>query len=471
MPETANAPQPSRTLAARLGLRHPILQAPMAGVSNPRLAAAVTEAGGLGALGIGANTADEAREAIAELRTRTSGPFALNVFCHRPAIRDSAREAAWIETLAPEFAALSAPAPTALREIYTSFLVDPEQQSLLLEARPPVASFHFGLPDPEYLAALRRAGVFTIASVTSAAEASLAEAAGVDALVAQGVEAGGHRGVFDPDGADPRLGVDALVAALVPATELPVIAAGGIMSGDDIHRVLALGAAAAQLGTAFVASPESSADQDYRTTLRTAGAGATELTTAISGRPARGVTNRLIELGRAAGSARPADYPLAYDAGKQLHAAARALGDGRSYAAHWAGTGVHRARELPAGELVELLARELADAAAEGGAPAAEKLGEHPDVTGRWGSREDRDPHLELAADGALTGSDGCNRLMGRWMRLPNGVAFERVAATRMICPGTDTWLAGLASGKLQDGRLIVFDAAGNRIGELPSLD
>lgn len=487
-------------LIERLGITHPILQAPMAGVSTPRLAAAVTEAGGLGALGLGAQTVAQARDAIAELRSLTAGPFALNVFCHRPAQRDAAREAAWIVYLTPEYAALAAVAPAKLNEIYTSFRADPAQLELLLEASPAAASFHFGLPSPAELTTLKDAGILTLASITNLAEAALAEAAGIDALIAQGAEAGGHRGVFDPDAPDERLGTAALVEALAPTTSLPIVAAGGIMNGADIAAMLRLGAAAAQLGTAFVASPESAAGPEYRAALRGASPGGTELTTAISGRPARGLTNRLIELGRAPGAPLAADYPLAYDAGKQLHAAAQAKGDGRSYAAHWAGAGAFRSRELPAGELVGVLAAELGvelEAAlmgalsGESGAGVAasfaagseelaagseEFAGESESFAtasfaGRWGSSEDRDPHLILAADGALSGSDGCNRMVGRWRVRPEGPAFEGVATTRMFCADVDTWLSRLATAELRGDRLDVFDADGSRIGELPRVN
>lgn len=353
----------THALTTRLGLRHPILQAPMAGVSTPALAAAVTETGGLGALGLGANTPDQARAAIAELRGRTDGPFALNVFCHEPASHDAAREAAWLDFLAPEFAALATPRPAELQEIYTSFLADDAMQELLLAERPAAASFHFGLPAAAYIAELREAGILTVASVTTASEADHAREAGIEVLIAQGSEAGGHRGVFDQDTADARTPTAELVSELVARGPHPVVAAGGIMTGADIRAMLDLGAAAAQLGTAFVVSPESAADAAYRAALLGSRAGSTALTTAISGRPARGLVNRLVELGRAAEAPRPAAYPIAYDAGKQLHAAAKARGDATSYAAHWAGTGSPRARALPAGELVGLLAAELAASA------------------------------------------------------------------------------------------------------------
>ena len=184
------------SLCALLGIRHPIIQAPMVGVSTPTLAAAVSEAGGLGSLGLGASTPAQARELIAQTRALTDKPFNLNLFCHVPATADTAREQAWLERLRPLFAEFGAEPPAALREIYLSFLADPAMLEVLLEQRPAVVSFHFGLPPRDWIERLRQAGARTLACVTTPEEALLAEAAGVDALVAQGIEAGGHRGVF-----------------------------------------------------------------------------------------------------------------------------------------------------------------------------------------------------------------------------------------------------------------------------------
>ena len=342
------------SLCALLGIRHPIIQAPMVGVSTPALAAAVSEAGGLGSLGLGASSTAQARELVEQTRALTAKPFNLNLFCHRPATADAAREAAWLERLRPLFAEFGAEPPARLREIYQSFLADPNMLELLLELRPAVVSFHFGLPPRDWIERLQRVGIRTLACVTTPEEARLAAACGVDALVAQGVEAGGHRGVFAPERGDAGLGTLALVRLLAQQSRLPVIAAGGIMDGAGIRAALALGAAGVQLGTAFVLCPESAANAAYRAALKGEQAARTEITANISGRPARGLPNRLYgDLGAAL-----PDYPICYDAAKALHTAASARGN-HDFAAQWAGQGAPLARELPAAELVATLVKEM----------------------------------------------------------------------------------------------------------------
>jgi nitronate monooxygenase len=349
---------PSEQFLARLAVRYPIIQAPMAGVSTPRLAAAVSEAGALGSLGLGASNAAQARQMLEEVRSLTGRPWNANVFCHVPAQRDAAREAAWLGHLAPLFAEAGIPVPSSLDEINKSFNQDEEMFRMLLELRPAVVSFHFGLPSSERLAAFRQAGVFTMATATNLREAQAIEQAGIDAIVAQGIEAGGHRGMFDPDSSDERLSTSVLVRLLVRKTGLPIVAAGGIMDGAGIRAALDLGAAAAQLGTAFILCPESSASSAYRDNMKSERTAATRLTAALSGRPARGLVNRLISHGEAAGAPRPAAYPVAYDAAKQLHAAAAKSGN-HEFAAHWAGQGAPLAREMPAAELVRTLVEEM----------------------------------------------------------------------------------------------------------------
>ncbi|MEO2038223.1 MAG: nitronate monooxygenase, partial [Martelella sp.] len=206
---------------------------------------------------------------------------------------------------------------------------------------------------------LKDAGIRLFATATSLAEAEAVEAAGLDAVIAQGIEAGGHRGVFDPLAADDGLGTFALTRLLARKTGIPVIAAGGIMDGAGIAAARDLGAIAAQLGTAFIACPESSADDAYRAALKGPGAFHTRLTTAISGRPARALANRFTELAETSlRGATPPDYPIAYDAGKALHAAAKACGEA-GYGAQWAGQGAPLARAMPAAELMATLAREM----------------------------------------------------------------------------------------------------------------
>ncbi|VVD60191.1 NAD(P)H-dependent flavin oxidoreductase [Pandoraea soli] len=353
----------NRALVERLGLSTPIVQAPMAGTSTPTLAAAVSNAGALGSIGVAAMNADAARKAIHDTRALTRKPFNVNVFCHAPAKLDASRDAAWLAYLAPEFARFDAAPPTTLSEIYKTFAADEAMFAMLLEERPAVVSFHFGLPSQEKIDALHAAGMMLFASATNLAEAKAIEAAGVDVIVAQGYEAGGHRGRFEDLGDrvptdDEQLGTLALVRLIVTHTSVPVIAAGGIMDGAGIAAVLALGAQAAQLGTAFVACPESSADAAYRERLTGNAAPRTALIRAISGRPARGFVNRLYALEQAAERPDLPAYPVTYDAGKAINAAAKAKGNS-DYAAQWAGQAAPLARAMPAADLVATLTAEL----------------------------------------------------------------------------------------------------------------
>ena len=347
-------------LTETLGLAHPIIQAPMAGVSTPEMAVAVCEAGALGSIAVGASDAITARAMIADVQNRTARPFNVNLFVHAPATRDVARENAWLAELAPLFLEQGAQVPSELREIYRSFAEDDDMLAMLLELTPAVVSFHFGLPDATRIAALKQAGCMLLATVTSLSEAIAAKQAGMDAVVAQGYEAGGHRGVFDPDAPDDQLGTFALTRLLVAKCGLPVIAAGGIMDGQAVRAALSLGAAAAQLGTAFIACPESSADTFYRAALGGPSAQHTRMTSAISGRPARCLENRFTRWGEE-GNRLPPAYPIAYDAGKALNAAAKANGEG-GYGAQWAGQGAPLARSLPAAELIAIIAAEMKDA-------------------------------------------------------------------------------------------------------------
>jgi len=345
-------------LLRRLQLQFPIIQAPMAGVSTPAMAAAVSNAGALGSLGVGATNADGAAKMIRAARELSKRALHINVFCHRPVTPNRAVESAWIDRLRPHFARVGATPPAALSEIYKSFVNDDSMLEQLVELRPEVVSFHFGLPSVERMQALRKAGSVLMASVTSLAEAKAVVAAGVDAVIAQGYEAGGHRGVFDPEARDDRLGTFALTRVLVRKLEVPVIAAGGIMDGAGIAAILKLGAVAAQLGTAFVGCPESSADEGYRAALQSDAALHTVMTAAISGRPARCLVNQFTRLGESVPASEIPSYPIAYDAGKALHAAAKVKSE-FAYGAQWAGQGAPLARVLPAADLVRELAAEL----------------------------------------------------------------------------------------------------------------
>lgn len=346
-------------LTDRLGLALPLIQAPMAGTSTPALAAAVSDAGALGSIAVGAVDADGAREAIRATRALTSRPFGVNLFCHAPSPPDPARDRAWIDSLRPLFEAFDATPPDALNPLYESFLTDDAKLAVLLAERPAVVSVHFGLPRPDQVAALKAAGCLLIASATTPEEGRAAVAAGFDMVVAQGIEAGGHRGVFDPDD-DPRFATLPLTRMLARALDVPVIAAGGIMDGSGVAAALALGAAGAQMGTAFASCPESAADDAYRRLLGGPEAGRTRISAALSGRPARGVENAFM---RRADETKVAAYPFAYDLGKALNAAARAKGD-PGYGAHWAGQAAPLGRALPAADLVAALAQEIREAIA-----------------------------------------------------------------------------------------------------------
>ena len=330
----------------------------MAGVSTPEMAAAVPNAGALGSIGVGAVDAKMTRQMIADVRRLTDRPFQVNVFCHRPAVVEKSLETDWLARLAPEFARFGACPPAQLTEIYQSFLTDDDKLAVLLAERPAVVSFHFGLPDRDRMEMLRGAGIVVFSTVTSLEEGRAVAAAGIDAVVAQGYEAGGHRGIFDPAGPDNQLGTMALTRLLVKELDIPVIAAGGIMDGAGIAAALCLGASAAQLGTAFIACPESSADSGYRSALLGTAAEHTMMTSVISGRPARCLANRFTEIGAEINPKAIPEYPIAYDAAKTLHAVAKRAGE-FGYGAQWAGQGAPHARALPAAELIAQLRVEM----------------------------------------------------------------------------------------------------------------
>jgi nitronate monooxygenase len=355
--------RPFERLVAQLGIQQPIIQAPMAGVSTPKLVAEVSEAGGLGSLGLGAASLEQAAQQIQATRALTAKPFNVNVFCHRRATADAAREAAWLSHLAGEFRAFGVAPPASLREIYGTARDNDALLAMLLQLKPAVVSAHFGLPGQDWIDALRQAGIITMACATSLDEAEQVERAGIDILIAQGAEAGGHRGTFDP-AADELIGTVALVRMLARRLRLPIVAAGGIMDGAGLAAALRIGAAAAQMGTAFVLCPESSADAAYRSALKSDRAHHTAITSAISGRPARGLVNRLHALGEQKEAPPVPDYPIAYDAGKALHQAAARHGN-HAYAAHWAGQAAPLARELPAAELVRQIVEEWHGAEAD----------------------------------------------------------------------------------------------------------
>ncbi len=324
------------------------------GVSVPRLAAAVSEAGGLGFLAAGYKTADGMYQEIKQLRSLTQRPFGVNLFMPQPEYADPAAVDVYAHQLAGEAA------------WYDTELGDRDsgrddgydaKLAVLLDNPVPVVSFHFGVPGADVLEALRRAGTFTLVTATTPDEALAVERAGADAVIAQGVEAGGHQGTHrdNPEAECAGLGVLALVSQIRETVGIPVVAAGGIMRGGQIAAVLAAGAGAAQLGTAFLATHESGANAVHKQALTNPLFTRTELTRAFSGRPARGLVNRFL---REHGPYAPAAYPEVHHLTAPLRKKAAASGDAQGMAL-WAGQGHRQARELPAGQLVEVLAAEL----------------------------------------------------------------------------------------------------------------
>ncbi|MFH8571230.1 nitronate monooxygenase [Streptomyces sp. NPDC017993] len=345
--------------------RHPIVQAPMAGgVACPELAAAVCEAGGLGFLAGGYKTADGMYQEIKQLRGLTGRPFGVNLFMPQSALADVAAVEVYREQLAGEATWYETP----LGEIDPCGGVDDGYEAklaILREDPVPVVSFHFGCPSRAVFDAFAEVGTATVVTVTTAAEAQAAQWSGADAVCVQGIEAGGHQGTHrdDPqaDGTGAGIGLLSLVAQVHEAVQIPIIASGGLMRGSQIAAVLAAGASMAQLGTAFLVTPESGADTLHKQALTNPLFTRTELTRAFSGRPARGLVNRFL---REHGPYAPAAYPAVHHLTSGLRKAAAKAGDAQGMAL-WAGQGHRMAREMPAGRLVEVLADEL-DAARAG---------------------------------------------------------------------------------------------------------
>jgi nitronate monooxygenase len=335
----------------RMGIRHPLLLAPMAGgPSTPALCAAVSEAGGLGSYGAAYVAPAKLRQLIREIRAATARPFAVNLFADDGVDADADTTRRAQDALAKYRAELGLPPagpPPAIVPLREAFPV-------LLEERVPVFSFTFGVPDREILEACGKAGIATMGTATSVAEARALDAAGVDFICAQGAEAGGHRGTFDRAAEPPLVGTMALVPQVVDAVRRPVIAAGGIMDGRGFAAALALGASAVSMGTAFLRCPEAGTSAPYRAALRDARDDGTTVTRAFSGRAARGLANRFT---REMAGAPLAPYPVQNSLTREIRGAATKLGDA-GLLSLWAGQAVALGRELPPAELTAQILRE-----------------------------------------------------------------------------------------------------------------
>jgi nitronate monooxygenase len=341
-----------RSLLARIGLSLPIVQAPMAGVQDSRLAIAVSNAGGLGSLPAAMLTPEALRRELAAVRDGTSRPYNVNFFCHAVPEPDPAREAAWLALLAPYYAELHLPPVPADGPARQPF--DGGAAEVLAAFEPPVVSFHFGLPAESLLARVRGWRPCILATATSVAEAQWLEERGVDAVIAQGVEAGGHRGSFLAPADRWPLGTVDLVRAIAAAVRIPVIAAGGIADAGDVRAVIAAGAVAAQVGSAYLRCPEATTSALHREALADTGARHTALTNVFTGRSARGIINRLIrELGPMHGGA-PA-FPNAAAFVTPLRQRAEQLGR-IDFSPLWAGAKGYTCREVPAASVTVGLA-------------------------------------------------------------------------------------------------------------------
>ena len=343
-------------LRALLGTELPIIQAPMAGVQASAMAIAVSNAGGLGSLPCAMLGIEALRSELAALQAATDKPYNVNFFCHTPPTPDAAREAAWRDALAPYARELgvdlSAVPAGAGRVPFSAEAAD------VLEAiAPRVVSFHFGLPSPALLARVKAWGATVLSSATTVDEARWLQAHGADAVIAQGLEAGGHRGHFLSHDLTLQAGTLALLPQIVRAVRVPVIAAGGIADAQGVRAALALGAAGVQIGTSYMLCPEATTSALHRAALVSEGAGHTALTNLFTGRPARGIVNRLMrELGPL--NAVAPEFPLATAAIAPLRAAAEAQGRG-DFSPLWSGQNTSGCRAIPAAQLTRELAAEL----------------------------------------------------------------------------------------------------------------
>ena len=355
------SPWPDHRLTDLLQIEHPLVLAPMAGVGTVELAAAVCRAGGLGSLGCVGMPPGAVLQAIEKLRALTSKPMNVNFFCHTPAQVDPAREEAWRIRLAPFYREFGLDFSLPLQQVE----IPPFNDALCAvveESRPEVVSFHFGLPEPSLLARVKAASCRVMSSATTVSEACWLEAHGVDVVIAQGYEAGGHRGTFLATGSAEvalQSGTFALVPQLADAVSVPVIAAGGIADACGITAAFALGAAGVQMGTAYLLCPEAATSPLYRRALQQASADTTVVTDAFTGRPARALANRLTREVAPLSDAMP-KFPKPMMALAPLRAKAEAQGC-HDFSSFWAGQAASLAQEVPA----EVLTRSFTKTALE----------------------------------------------------------------------------------------------------------
>ncbi|MCU1382624.1 MAG: 2-nitropropane dioxygenase [Acidobacteria bacterium] len=340
-----------------LGIELPIIQAPMAGVQDSALAIAVSNAGGLGSLPCGMLSPASMRDQLERMRAHTNRPYNVNFFCHQTPAADPRRESAWRAMLAPYFEELGleigAVAAGAGRAPFSDQAAD-----VLSAFKPPVVSFHFGLPAPALIVRIRSWGAKVLSSATTIDEARWLEAHGVDAIIAQGREAGGHRGMFLSADVTTQMGTLALLPQIIAAVSLPVVAAGGIVDARTAAAAMALGAAGVQVGTAYLLCPEATTGAVHRAALKSEAARHTALTNVFTGRPARGIVNRIMREIGPINAAAP-EYPLAAAALAPLRAKAESLGLG-DFSPMWCGENASGCREIPAADLTRELAAAFA---------------------------------------------------------------------------------------------------------------
>ncbi len=339
-----------------LGIDIPIIQAPMAGAAASAMAVAVSNVGGLGSIGCATLSPEALRAELQAIRAGTRRPFNVNFFCHTPPPVDAERERTWRAALAPyhrQYGIDSDKIPAGPGRAPFSA----EAADLLEDIKPAVVSFHFGLPPSALLARVKAMGAKTFCSATTVAEAQWLEAQGIDVIIAQGVEAGGHRGMFLTDDLTTQIGTFALLPQVVKAVKVPVVAAGGIADAQGVAAALSMGAAAAQVGTAYLLCPEATISAVHRTALKSEATRHTALTNLFTGRPARGIVNRVMrELGPMS-SAAPA-FPLATSAIVPLRAKAEAEGSG-DFTPLWSGQNATGCKEIPAAQLTRELVAAL----------------------------------------------------------------------------------------------------------------